>query len=74
MVTGRILMSIEERQRWIEREQALVERMKTMSKEEKKIYKPELDRIRGQINYYDALIREMKTELKPDGNPLMENL
>jgi hypothetical protein len=74
MVTSRILMSVEERERWIEREEALKNRMKNMSKEERKAYKFELDRIRNQIKYYDALIREMKTDMRPGGNPLMENL
>jgi hypothetical protein len=73
--TDRILATIEERKKWIERRENLRARMESMSRQERKNYKEELDRLDQQIAYYDALIRDMKKDVSPgDLNGLMQDL
>jgi hypothetical protein len=63
----KILLALEERERWKERESNLQKEIKCSSKEEKKAKQKELLRIREQVAYYDALTKDMKKSIKPSG-------
>jgi hypothetical protein len=63
--TKRILMTLEERDKWIKRKEALMNKLKGLTRKERKLHKDEMDRIDQQIAYYDGLIREMKGEMRP---------
>jgi archaellum component FlaC len=65
MDTEKILFALQERDRWIERETDLKREMRGVSKEEKGAKQEELERIKEQIAYYDALARDMKKSVKP---------
>lgn len=60
-----ILLAIKELENWEKREKYLKKEMKLMSKEERKLRTPELEKIREQIYHYKKLIKEMKTEIAP---------
>ena len=63
--TKKILMTLEERDKWIRRKQDLEAKIKALPRKERGKYKEEMERINQQIAYYDGLIREMKGEMRP---------
>jgi hypothetical protein len=65
MDVEKILLALEERDRWLERESELVEEIKTSPKEERAAKKEELEKIKEQVAYYDALAKDMKKSVKP---------
>jgi hypothetical protein len=65
MDTEKILLALEERDRWIERETDIQNEIKSLPKEEKKIKQKELVQIREQVAYYDALAKDMKKSVRP---------
>ena len=73
MDTEKILLALEERDRWREREEELRREMKTLPRQEKRERRHELERIREQVAYYDALARDMKKSVKPSNVPHLLN-
>lgn len=65
MDTEKILLALEERERWMERETDLKNEIKSLPKNEKKAKHKELIQIREQVAYYDALTRDMKKSVRP---------
>ena len=65
MDTEKILLALEERERWKERELEVLEEIKTTPKGQRKEKQEELTLIREQVAYYDALTRDMKKSVKP---------
>lgn len=65
MDTEKILLALEERDRWKEREIVLENEMKNMPKEEKRSKQKELAQIREQVVYYDALAKDIKKSVRP---------
>jgi predicted nucleic acid-binding Zn-ribbon protein len=65
MDTEKILLALEERDRWKDREADLEREMKELPKEEKKQKQKELTQIREQVVYYDALAKDMKKSVRP---------
>lgn len=65
MDTEKILLALQERERWIERETYLRNEIKKAPKNEKHAKREELERIKEQVSYYDALTSDMKKSVKP---------
>ena len=65
MDTEKILLALEERERWMERESEVIEEIKTTPKGQRREKQEELSLIREQVAYYDALTRDMKKSVKP---------
>ena len=65
MDTEKILLALQERDRWIERELSLKKEIKKTPRRERGAKHEELGRIKGQVAYYDALARDMKKSVKP---------
>ena len=65
MDTANILLALEERDRWKEREEDLQNELKHAPKEEKKAKHKELAQIKEQVAYYDALAKDMKKSVRP---------
>lgn len=65
MDTEKILLALEERERWREREEEVPREIKTTPKGERQAKQEELDIIREQVAYYDALARDMKKSVNP---------
>jgi len=63
--TKKILVTLEERDKWIKRKEALLKKLEILTRRERKLHKDEMDSIDSQISYYDGLIREMKGEMRP---------
>ena len=60
-----ILLAISELESWESRETKLKDKMKLMSREERKLSSRELERIKEQVYHYRKLIKEMKREVAP---------
>jgi hypothetical protein len=73
MDTEKILLALEERDRWKEREFELRETMKTLPRQEKRQKRDELELIKEQVAYYEALARDMKKNVKPSKIPHLLN-
>ena len=65
MDTEKILLALEERDRWKEREVDMQNEIQSLPKEEKKTKQKELIQIREQVAYYDALAKDMKKNVRP---------
>lgn len=65
MDTENILLALEERDRWKEREEDLQNELRYAPKEEKKAKQKELTQIKEQVAYYDALAKDMKKSVRP---------
>jgi hypothetical protein len=65
MDTEKILFALQERERWKEREMELQNEIKSSPKSERQAKQEELERIKEQVAYYDALARDMKKSVKP---------
>ena len=65
MDTEKILFALQERERWKGRELELKNDIKSSPKKEKVVKQEELERIKEQVAYYDALARDMKKSVKP---------
>ncbi len=65
MDTEKILLALEERNRWKEREADMQNEIKSLPKEDKKIKQKELTQIKEQVAYYDALAKDMKKSVRP---------
>ena len=65
MDTEKILLALEERDRWKERELDMEKEIKNAPKTEKKAKQKELSQIREQVAYYDALAKDMKKSVRP---------
>jgi hypothetical protein len=65
MDTENILLALEERDRWREREEDLQNELKDAPKSEKKAMQKELAQIKEQVAYYDALAKDMKKSVRP---------
>ncbi|MEM4730045.1 MAG: hypothetical protein QXH42_09860 [Thermoplasmata archaeon] len=65
MDTRRILTTLDERRRWIQRREELEKELSISPPEEYPLRKAELEKVEQQISYYDFLLREMKKELRP---------
>ena len=65
MDTEKILLALEERERWMERESEVIEEIKSTPKGQRREKQEELSLIREQVAYYDALTRDMKKSVKP---------
>ncbi len=65
MDTEKILLALEERDRWKEREADMQNEIKSLPKDEKKAKQKELTQIREQVAYYDALAKDMKKSVRP---------
>ena len=64
MDTEKILLALEERDRWIERETEMENEIKRLPKVERKPKQKELAQIREQVAYYDALAKDMKKSVR----------
>jgi len=71
MVAEKILMALEEKERWEKLVESLIEQLKE-AKTNKDF--PEIDRLETGLNkakeqaqYYTDLVREMKREMQPEG-------
>ena len=73
MDTEKILLALEERDRWKEREFELREVMKALPRLEKRQKREELELIKEQVAYYEALARDMKKSVKPSKVPHLLN-
>ena len=73
MDTEKILLALEERNRWKERELELREAMKTMPRQEKRQKHDKLELIKEQVAYYEALARDMKKSVQPSNVPHLLN-
>ena len=65
MDAEKILIAIEERERWKERESELKKEIESSPKSEREAKKEELGRVKVQVAYYDALTRDMKKSVNP---------
>lgn len=65
MDTEKILLALEERDRWKERETEMENEIKVLPKDERKSKQKELAQIREQVAYYDALAKDMKKSVRP---------
>lgn len=65
MDTEKILLALEERDRWKERELEMQNEIDKLPREEKKSKHKELAQIREQVAYYDALAKDMKKSVQP---------
>ena len=65
MDTEKILFALQERERWKEREMELQNEIKSSPKSERQAKQEELERIKEQVAYYDALARDMKKSVQP---------
>ncbi len=65
MDTEKILLAIQERERWMERESEMQTEIKATPRNERSAKRAELVRIREQVAYYDALTSDMKKSVKP---------
>lgn len=61
----RILATLDERRRWIQRRAELALTLKGLCSSERRLRKAELAKIDEQISYYDSLLKAMKRELRP---------
>jgi hypothetical protein len=73
MDSEKILLALEERDRWKEREFELRETMKALPRQEKRQKRDELELIKEQVAYYEALARDMKKSVKPSKVPHLLN-
>lgn len=73
MDTEKILLALQERDRWKEREREVSEEIKRSPKEERRAKQEELERIKEQVAYYDALARDIKKSVKPSKLPHLLN-
>ena len=73
MDSEKILMALEERDRWRERESNLREEMKSLPRNQKREKRQELELVMEQVAYYDALARDMKKSVKPSKIPQLLN-
>jgi len=60
-----ILLAIQELESWKRREKNLKDKMKSMSRVERRLSSLELERIKEQVYHYKKLIKEMKSEVAP---------
>ena len=60
-----ILLAIQELESWKRREKNLKGKMKSMTREERRLSSRELERIKEQVYHYKKLIKEMKSEISP---------
>ncbi len=65
MDTEKILLALEERERWKERELEVLAELKSTPKDQRREKQEELSLVREQVAYYDALTRDMKKTVKP---------
>jgi hypothetical protein len=65
MDTEKILLALEERDRWIERETEMQNEIKRLPRGQRKPKQKELTQIREQVAYYDALAKDMKKSVQP---------
>lgn len=65
MITKKILIALEELERWKRRKDQLISSIKNANSAEKQKLKRELDKVNEQIEYYEALVKDMKKELRP---------
>lgn len=65
MDTEKILLALQERDRWIEREEEVKKEIKSLPRRERQGKLEELERIKEQVAYYDALARDMKKSVQP---------
>jgi hypothetical protein len=65
MDTEKILLALEERDRWKERETEMENEIKRLPKVDRKPKQKELAQIREQVAYYDALAKDMKKSVRP---------
>lgn len=65
MDAEKILLALQERRRWEEREFELKKEIKRTPRRERGAKQEELGRIKVQVAYYDALERDMKKSVKP---------
>ncbi len=65
MDTEKILLALEERERWMERESEVIQEIKSTPKGQRREKQEELSLIREQVAYYDALTKDMKKSVKP---------
>jgi hypothetical protein len=65
MDTEKILLALEERERWMEREEDMRREIKETPKHQRQEKQEELVRIKEQVAYYDALAKDMKKSTKP---------
>jgi len=73
--TKRILMALDEREKWVRRKEELTKALKSLPRAERKTHKEEILRIDQEISYYDGLIREMKGDMAPNHvNIFLKNL
>lgn len=65
MLSKRILLAIEELEMWKKRENEFKNLLEKATGEERTRLKKELEKVSEQVDYYEALIRDMKKELRP---------
>lgn len=65
MDTEKILLALQERDRWVEREEEVKKEIKNLPRRERQGKLEELERIKEQVAYYDALARDMKKSVQP---------
>ena len=65
METRRILATLDERRRWVKRKAELEKELRGCPPDELPLKKVELAKVVEQISYYNALLRDMKKDLRP---------
>ena len=65
MDSEKILFAIQERDKWREREMELSNALISTPRGERRAKRQELERIKEQVAYYEALTRDMKKNVKP---------
>ncbi|MDI6855441.1 MAG: hypothetical protein QMD21_01475 [Candidatus Thermoplasmatota archaeon] len=65
MLSKRILLAIEELEMWKKRENEFKNLLEKATGEERTRLKKELEKVSEQVDYYEALIGDMKKELRP---------
>ncbi|MDI6709034.1 MAG: hypothetical protein QME47_08135 [Candidatus Thermoplasmatota archaeon] len=65
MLSKRILLAIEELEMWKKRENEFKNLLEKATGEDRTRLKKELEKVSEQVDYYEALIRDMKKELRP---------
>lgn len=73
METEKMLLALQERDRWLEREAEVRKELKILPRGEKREKRQELERIREQVSYYEALTRDMKKSVRTSNVPTLLN-
>jgi hypothetical protein len=63
--SGKILLALRELELWRRREEELLRELEALPPQERASNHANLEKVRRQIAYYTALIKDMKKEVRP---------